>query len=421
MATVRHLVSGMARAKRGEEVRSVAEEHFDDAGCILLSCVVRACVSKGAWYWCWTWMQDRQSCRRSACLVPLRKVCIDLQVGWEEVEAQRSIISKAVAVPAHLSFLPFWGGFLAGMCLCSCVWRWVYHFSFHLPLSLLLPLHCSVLLLGCLSACSHTHTHAHTLVASHSPPRRFLRLCLLPSDAGTDNICSNPLSSSYFLYSSPASSLLFIHFTPLCINVQPLMVYTGQPSFFLKNSHIQNAVWTLPSLWKLNCSFSSVYLYWATSLIVICIQLVSRHVTLLPHSEPCSSRLYVLSLHHTAEESTVWIRLNFTPAHLSKDKSVWSHFRVFIQFENQHVAQPWLCCASEKSLGGTRTGSVEGGAALETALSLACDVLCLPAKVCAIGCSLALSTAAAVVKNYPFSCCLVSPFFFFFHINNSVP
>ena len=55
----------------------------------------------------------------------------------------------------------------------------------------------------------HTHTH----VPSHSPPRRFLRLCLPPSDAGTDNICSNPLSSSYFLYSSsPASCLLFIHF-----------------------------------------------------------------------------------------------------------------------------------------------------------------------------------------------------------------
>ncbi len=29
-------------------MRSVAEEHFDDAGCILLSCVVRVCVSKQA-------------------------------------------------------------------------------------------------------------------------------------------------------------------------------------------------------------------------------------------------------------------------------------------------------------------------------------------------------------------------------------
>lgn len=47
---------------------------------------------------------------------------------------------------------------------------------------------------------THTHSHSHTLVPSHSPPRRFLRLCLPPSDTGTDNICSNPLSSSYFFF-----------------------------------------------------------------------------------------------------------------------------------------------------------------------------------------------------------------------------
>lgn len=44
---------------------------------------------------------------------------------------------------------------------------------------------------------------------------------------------------------------------------------------------------------------------------------------------------------------------------------------------------------------------MEGGAAVESALSLADDVPCVPVKVCPIGWSLALSTAAAVVKNCP--------------------
>lgn len=59
----------------------------------------------------------------------------------------------------------------------------------------------------------------------------------------------------------------------------------------------------------------------------------------------------------------------------------------------------WLSHDCEKILGGTRTGSVEGGAAVETALSLVGDFLCVSAKVCPIGWSLALSTEAAVVKN----------------------
>ncbi len=53
-----------------------------------------------------------------------------------------------------------------------------------------------------------------------------------------------------------------------------------------------------------------MYVYWATSLIVICIQLVSGHVTLLPESE-LHSRLHASSLHHTAVQSAVWIRHNF--------------------------------------------------------------------------------------------------------------
>lgn len=65
----------------------------------------------------------------------------------------------------------------------------------------------------------------------------------------------------------------------------------------------------------------------------------------------------------------------------------------------------------KKILGGTRTGSVEGGAAMETAPLLVDHVLCVPAKVCLIGWSLAFSKAAVVVKNYPLSFCPVSPFF----------
>lgn len=62
---------------------------------------------------------------------------------------------------------------------------------------------------------------------------------------------------------------------------------------------------------------------------------------------------------------------------------------------------------------------MEGGAAVETALSLVGDVLCVPAKVCPIGWSFALSTAAAVVKNYPLSLCPVSAFpTSSLHINN---
>lgn len=38
------------------------------------------------------------------------------------------------------------------------------------PLSLLLPLHCSVLLLGCLSAYAHTLTLTHTRSLTLSPP-----------------------------------------------------------------------------------------------------------------------------------------------------------------------------------------------------------------------------------------------------------
>lgn len=57
---------------------------------------------------------------------------------------------------------------------------------------------------------------------------------------------------------------------------------------------------------------------------------------------------------------------------------------------------------------------MEGGAAVETAPSLVAGVLCVPAKVCPIGRSLALSTAAAVVKNYPplFLPCLSFSYFF---------
>lgn len=73
----------------------------------------------------------------------------------------------------------------------------------------------------------------------------------------------------------------------------------------------------------------------------------------------------------------------------------------------------------KKILGGTRTGSVEGGAAMETAPLLVDHVLCVPAKVCLIGWSLAFSKAAVVVKNYPLSFCPVSPFFnSSLHINN---
>lgn len=74
----------------------------------------------------------------------------------------------------------------------------------------------------------------------------------------------------------------------------------------------------------------------------------------------------------------------------------------------------WLSHDCEKILGGTRTGSVKGGAAVETALSLVACVLCVAAKVCLIGWSLALSTAAAVVKHYPPSLPLFLPCLSFF-------
>lgn len=44
---------------------------------------------------------------------------------------------------------------------------------------------------------------------------------------------------------------------------------------------------------------------------------------------------------------------------------------------------------------------MEGGAAVESAVSLVDNVLCVPVKVCPIGCSLAFSAAAVVVKSCP--------------------
>lgn len=167
MATVRHLVSGVARTRRGSEQRRwgafwwcrlhIAELHHQ--GVRKQECLTLM----------WLWMQDRQSCRSSASLVPLRKVGIDLWIGWEEEEeegeAQTSImVKRAAPVPVHLSSLPLLFFFRLG-----CVFVLVFEDGCisSLPtslLSLLLPLHCSVLLLGCLAACSHTQTHMHTLI-----------------------------------------------------------------------------------------------------------------------------------------------------------------------------------------------------------------------------------------------------------------
>ena len=80
----------------------------------------------------------------------------------------------------------------------------------------------------------------------------------------------------------------------------------------------------------------------------------------------------------------------------------------------------WLSHDCEQIQKGTGTGSVEGGAAVETALSLVIYLLCVPARLCPIGCSRALGTAAAVVKSHPPS--LFLPCLFFptssLHINN---
>lgn len=70
----------------------------------------------------------------------------------------------------------------------------------------------------------------------------------------------------------------------------------------------------------------------------------------------------------------------------------------------------WLShdCAVPVKKAWEEQGRVEGGAAVETAVSLVADVFCMPAYVCPIGCCSALSTAAAVVKNYLFSLCSLS-------------
>lgn len=78
------------------------------------------------------------SCRMTACLVPLRKVCIDLLVGWEEEEAQTSkngYASKAIA-RSNILFLALLG--CRDVFLFVCLW--VYLYSVYLSIVPVCPL-----------------------------------------------------------------------------------------------------------------------------------------------------------------------------------------------------------------------------------------------------------------------------------------
>ena len=74
-ATVRHLVSGVARARGGSE--ECCSGAFGWCG-LHIELRRQGVRKQGRLTLMWTWMQDRQSCRRNACSVPLGKVSIDL-------------------------------------------------------------------------------------------------------------------------------------------------------------------------------------------------------------------------------------------------------------------------------------------------------------------------------------------------------
>lgn len=136
----------------------------------------------------------------TACFVPLRKVCIDLFVEWEEEEAQTSKMVKQAKQLLNLTsnFSLFW---VAERCFSACLW--VYLSSAHLSIvpHCLLVLQCSPSGLRICMSSYTNHKHTHSLSASSCC---FHRLCLLPSDVDSDQICSNAFSYNCVAYQGAA-------------------------------------------------------------------------------------------------------------------------------------------------------------------------------------------------------------------------
>lgn len=202
----------------------------------------------------WTWRQDREAAGWPLVLFPWEKFVLICWLGGRRRRLrQAKMVTQAKQLLDLTSYSSlFW---VAGTCFCLFVCGCIYIVSTS-PLSLFAPWCCSNLFLVCGSICmpSYTnHKHTHSLSASSCC---FHRLCLLPSYVDSDQMWSNAFSSSL---------LEFCCVSRCCIQF---------------------------------CSFRFV-LVSVTSLVVMFMHLVCRHVTVLPQWE-LSSRLNASTLNPIA-------------------------------------------------------------------------------------------------------------------------